>query len=103
MHTNGVPCDFLAFTSSVWRCMSNHHVNVASASEITPSNSFKVMDVEEPELIKALVGLLWGMLQNERQRRHVARLRPGRNIVQCPIVKRRSTTSELVGDALARC
>ena len=48
---------------------------------------FKVMDVEELELKIAIVGLLWSFLQNERQRRHVAKLRPGRNIVQGPIVR----------------
>ena len=37
----------------------------------------------------AVVGLFWTFLQNERQRKHVARLRHGRNIVQYPIVRRR--------------
>ena len=46
------------------------------------------MDLEEPELKIAVVGLLWSLLQNERQRRHVARLRPGRNVVQGSIVRR---------------
>ena len=46
------------------------------------------MDVEELELKIAIVGLLWSFLQNERQRRHVAKLRPGRNIAQGPIVRR---------------
>ena len=58
------------------------------------------MDVEELELKIAIVGLLWSFLQNERQRRHVAKLRPGRNIVQGPIVRRwggGATTSEVVG------
>ena len=32
-------------------------------------------------------GFVGSLLQNERQRRHVARLRPGRNIVQGPIVR----------------
>ena len=34
-------------------------------------------------------GLLWTLLQNEGQRKHVARLGPGRNIAQDPIVRRR--------------
>ena len=42
----------------VRRCMSNHHVNATIASEITCSHSFKVMDVEEPKLKIAVVGLL---------------------------------------------
>ena len=46
------------------------------------------MDVEGPELKIAVVGLLWSLLQNWRQRRHVARLRPGRNVVQGSIVRR---------------
>ena len=72
-------------STSVRRCMSSSHVNATIASEIT---SFKIMDVEEPELKIAVVGLLWSLLQNERQRRHIARLRPGRNIVHVPIVRR---------------
>ena len=67
--------------------MSKHHVNATIASEITSSHSFKVMDVEKSDLKIAVVGLLWSLLQNERQRRHVARLRPDRNIAQGPIVR----------------
>ena len=48
--------------------MSHHHVNKTIAREITS------MDVEELEL----KGLL-NFLQNERQRMHVAKLRPGDN------------------------
>ena len=51
----------------------------------------------------ACVGLMWTLLQNERQRRHVARLRPGRNLFQGPIVSRRGRQpqSEVVGKAFA--
>ena len=44
----------------------------------------KVMDVEEPEVKIAVVGLLWALL-----RRQVERLRQGRNIAHDPIVRRR--------------
>ena len=58
------------------------------------------MDVEELELKIAFVGLVWSFLQNEIQKRHVAQLRPGRNIVKGPIVRKGggATTSEMVGD-----
>ena len=46
------------------------------------------MDVEEPELKIAVLGLLWSLLLNERKRRHETRMGPGRNIVQGPIVRR---------------
>ena len=49
----------------------------------------KVMDVEEPEVKIAVVGLLWTLLQNGRQRRQVERLRQGRNIAHDSIVRRR--------------
>ena len=45
------------------------YVNAIIASEVTS------------ELKIAVVALLWSLLQNERQRGFVARLRPGRNIV----------------------
>ena len=102
LRTNGVRTTYRlryrgVSTTSVRRRTSNHHVNATIASEITSSHSFKVMDVEELELKIAVVGLLWSLLQNERQR-HVAILRPGRNIVQGTFVceKRRgeeATTS----------
>ena len=85
LRTNGLRTTYLAMpTTSVRRCMSNYHVNATIASEITSSHSFKVMDVEEPELKLAIVGSLWSLLQDERQRRHVARLRPARNIFRVP-------------------
>ena len=65
-------------TTSVRRCMRNHHVNATIASKNTSSLLSKVKDMEEPEVKIAGV----------RQRRHVARLRPGRNIVQGPFVRR---------------
>ena len=49
----------------------------------------KVMDVEEPEVKIAVVGLLWALLRNGRQRRQVERLRQGKNIAHDPIVRRR--------------
>ena len=56
-------------TAIARRCISNCHVNAIIASKITP------------ELKIAAVALLWSLLQNERQRGYVARLRRGRNIV----------------------
>ena len=61
----------------------------------------KVMDVEEPEVKIAVVGLLWTLLRNGRQRRQVERLRQGRNIAHDPIVRLGATTSEVFGEALA--
>ena len=52
--------------------------------------------MEETELKIAVMGLLWSFLRNERQIRHVARLRPGRNIVGVP-------TLEVIGEAMTRC
>ena len=49
----------------------------------------KVMDVEEPEVKIAVVGLVWALLRNGRQRRQVERLRQERNIAHDPIVRRR--------------
>ena len=49
----------------------------------------KVMDEEVPEVKIAVVGLLWALLQNGRQRRQVERLRQGRNIAHDHIVRRR--------------
>ena len=51
------------------------------------------MDVEEPEVKIAGVGLLWTLLQNGRQRRQIERLRQGRNIAHDPIVRRRGRQS----------
>ena len=49
----------------------------------------KVMDVEEPEVKIAVVGLLWALLRNGRQRMQVEKLRQGRNLAHDPIVRRR--------------
>ena len=49
------------------------------------------------------MGLLRSLLENERQKAYT-RLRPGRNIARGPIVRRGwATTSEVLGEALARC
>ena len=63
-------------TTIARRYISYRHVNAIIASKITS------------ELKIAADALLWSSLQNERQRGHVARLRPGRNIVHGPIVGR---------------
>ena len=47
------------------------------------------MDVDEPEVKRAAVGLLWALLRNGKQRRQVERLRQGRSIAHGPIVSRR--------------
>ena len=80
--------------------MSNHHVNATIASEITSTVPFFFQSYGRgrARIEIAILGLLWSFLQNERQRRHEAKLRPGRNIVYGPIVRRGATTSEVVGD-----
>ena len=46
-------------TTSVRRCMSNHHFNATIASKNTSSLLSKVKDMEEPEVKIAGVGWLW--------------------------------------------
>ena len=60
--------------SAVLYQLSPHQCN--DRTQKSP-HSFKSMHVIEPELKMAVMGLLWSLIHNLRQRRHVIRLRHG--------------------------
>ena len=88
--TDDVPCDTVSFLLRTFGLACLNTTSIRRSQEKSHPGPIFIQSYGRgrTRIENSYRGLLWSFLKSERQRRHVAKLRPGRNIIQGPIVRR---------------